>query len=146
MLKRFLGIGVLFAFIAGCGESTTPTPPTPVPTPAPAPTPAPTPTPVPAPPPTPTPTPAGANVSIVPGAQTLTTTAFNPNPVSVSTGATIIWMNDDTIAHTSTANGGSWDSGILAPGATFSQTFTSVGTFTYHCAIHPNMVGTVTVQ
>jgi plastocyanin len=55
-------------------------------------------------------------------------------------------MNNDSIAHTSTANGGAWNSGTMAPGASFSTTFSSAGTFQYHCTIHPGMVGTVTVQ
>jgi plastocyanin len=35
---------------------------------------------------------------------------------------------------------------VLAAGATFSQTFTTAGTFPYHCNIHSNMHGTITVQ
>jgi plastocyanin len=76
----------------------------------------------------------------------LTTTAYTPNPISVSVGGTVMWMNNDSIAHTSTSDNGTWDSGTMAPGASFSRTFPTAGTFTYHCAIHPNMVGTVTVQ
>jgi plastocyanin len=34
----------------------------------------------------------------------------------------------------------------MNPGATFTRTFPSAGTFQYHCTIHPGMVGTVTVQ
>jgi plastocyanin len=34
----------------------------------------------------------------------------------------------------------------MAPGATFSRTFSTAGTFTYHCTIHPGMVGTVSVH
>jgi plastocyanin len=59
---------------------------------------------------------------------------------------TVNWVNSDSIAHTSTANDGSWASATLSPGQTFSRTFTAAGTFPYHCAIHPNMVGTVIVQ
>ena len=44
-----------------------------------------------------------------------------------------------------TADDGSFDSGNLAPGATFSQSFSTPGTFTYHCNIHSSMTGTVTV-
>jgi plastocyanin len=74
------------------------------------------------------------------------TAAFNPNPIRIATGTTVIWMNNDIIFHTTSANGGSWDSGDVAPGATFSRTFTAAGTFPYHCAFHPNMVGTVVVE
>jgi plastocyanin len=64
----------------------------------------------------------------------------------VSVGSTVTWTNNDTVSHTSTADAGGFDSGILGPGAAFSKTFQSAGSFTYHCAIHPGMVGTVTVQ
>jgi plastocyanin len=95
--------------------------------------------------PTPMPGPATA-VSIVTGASTLTTTAYAPNPVNVAVGATVRWMNNDTTTHTSTANGGAWSSGAIAPGGSFSMTFQSAGTYPYRCTIHPNMIGTVTVQ
>jgi plastocyanin len=94
----------------------------------------------------PSPTTTGSSVSIVAGSRTLTTTAYNPNPITMSVGGTVTWMNNDSITHTSTSDGGSWDSGTMAPGASFSHTFQTAGTFQYHCAIHPNMVGTVTVQ
>jgi plastocyanin len=88
----------------------------------------------------------GTPVSIVSGASTLTTTAYSPNPVTVTVGTTIRWMNNDNVAHTSTANDSSWNSGSIAPGGSFSRTFMSAGSFPYKCTIHPNMVGTVTVQ
>lgn len=95
----------------------------------------------------PAPAPAGSTtVNIPSGASTLTTTAFNPNPVTVTVGSTISWLNDDNTTHTSTADGSSWSSGNIAPGARFNFTFASAGRFTYHCQIHPNMVGTIVVQ
>lgn len=95
---------------------------------------------------TPTPTPTGTVVSIVSGSSNLTTTAYSPNPVNVSVGGTVTWMNNDNTAHTSTANGGAFDSGTIAPGASVSRTFPTAGSFPYHCTLHPGMVGTVTVQ
>ena len=47
--------------------------------------------------------------------------------------------------HTVTADDGSVDSGPLAPGASFSQVFPAAGLFTYHCTIHPQMTGAVTI-
>lgn len=88
----------------------------------------------------------GTPVSIVNGASTLTTTAYAPNPISVAVGGTVTWTNNDTTAHTSTSNNGAWSSGTIAPGGKFSTTFSTAGTFQYHCTIHPNMVGTVNVQ
>lgn len=94
-----------------------------------------------------TPTPSTPNgVSMVAGASTLTTTAFSPNPMTVAVGTTVTWTNRDSTSHTSTANNGAWNSGLIAPGGTFSMTFSSAGTFPYHCTVHPGMTGTVTVQ
>jgi plastocyanin len=99
--------------------------------------------------PTPTPTPTGptTTVTIPTGARNLTTTAYAPNPVTVSRGASVTWVNNDSIAHTASSNDSTtFNSGTIAPGGSFSMTFQNAGTFPYRCTIHPNMVGTVTVQ
>ncbi|HEX7793816.1 MAG TPA: plastocyanin/azurin family copper-binding protein [Vicinamibacterales bacterium] len=88
----------------------------------------------------------GTPVSIVANSSTLTTTAYSPNPVSISVGGTVTWTNNDSTAHTATGDNGSFSSGNIAPGGKFSQTFSTAGTFTYKCTLHPNMVGTVTVR
>ena len=97
-------------------------------------------------------------VSIVQGASTLTDDAFGPNPVQVSVGDTLTWTNDDLQLqlHTVTSgiNGqpdGRFDSSpnlnlLIAPGQTFSYTFTEAGVYPYYCAHHPSMVGTVIVS
>jgi plastocyanin len=91
------------------------------------------------------------SVSIVPGSSSLTTDAYQPNPVQVSTGATVTWTNDDAQPHTATSGenatpDGTFDSGIMAPAATFEHTFTAAGEYPYFCLLHPNMVGTVSVS
>jgi plastocyanin len=86
------------------------------------------------------------SATIARGAQALTTTAYAPNPVTVPVGGSVTWTNGDTITHTSTGDGGTWDSGNIAPGATFTRTFSAAGSFRYHCTIHPGMIGTVNVQ
>jgi len=98
--------------------------------------------------PSPSPSPAGAGtpVSVVRGATNLTTTAYAPSPIAVTAGDTVTWTNTDTTDHTATSDDNTWNSGSIAPGASFSRTFTSPGTFQYHCTIHPGMVGTVTVR
>lgn len=70
---------------------------------------------------------------------------FNPANLTITVGDTVTWTNADDSPHTATADGGTFDSGTLDSGATFSHTFTSVGTFTYVCSFHDEMVGTVTV-
>jgi plastocyanin len=95
----------------------------------------------------PTPAPAGSTTVTIPGgASTQTITAFDPNPLTVSVGTTVSWLNSDTTTHTSVADGSQWSSGNIAPGARFNRTFTAPGRYTYHCQIHPNMVGTIVVQ
>jgi plastocyanin len=60
-------------------------------------------------------------------------------------GQAVAWTNTDLIAHTTTSDKGIWDSGMLAPTQTFTFTFVTPGTYTYHCAIHALMTGTVVV-
>jgi plastocyanin len=94
----------------------------------------------------PTPPNGSTSVSIVSGASALTTTAYTPNPISIAVGGTVTWINNDTTAHTATANGGAFDTGSIAPGGNASKTFSTAGSFPYRCTIHPGMVGTITVQ
>jgi plastocyanin len=88
----------------------------------------------------------GTPVTIVKGAETLTTTAYNPNPLTVTAGTTVTWTNSDSTPHTAVSDTGTFNSGIINSGGNFSVTFQNKGTFTYHCSLHPNMVGTITVQ
>jgi len=86
-------------------------------------------------------------VTIPVGAIGLTTTAYAPNPVNIRVGDSVNWVNNDSIAHTSTANNGTtFNSGTIAPGGSFRATFSTAGSFAYHCAFHPGMIGTVNVQ
>ena len=72
--------------------------------------------------------------------------AFSPASITVKVGDSVTWTNNDSTTHTVTADDNSFSSGDLAPGATFSFTFSKAGTFAYHCSIHPSMTGTVVVQ
>lgn len=71
---------------------------------------------------------------------------FTPDPIEISQGDTVTWTNNDDFAHTVTADDDSFDSGNIDGGATFEQTFDETGDFTYHCAIHNQMTGSVTVS
>ena len=70
--------------------------------------------------------------------------SFQPATLTVAKNTKVTWINNDSLTHTVTGTG--FDSGNLAPGATYSHTFTQTGTFTYHCTIHPSMTGTIIVQ
>jgi plastocyanin len=71
--------------------------------------------------------------------------AFQPDVLKVEVGAKVTWTNDDTVAHTVTADTNSFASGNLQPGGSFSFKFTRPGTYAYHCSIHPSMHGSVVV-
>lgn len=87
----------------------------------------------------------GTPISIVSGASRLTTTAYSPNPLTITAGTMVTWTNNDAITHTAVSDSGLFN-GTLAAGQQFSFTFQNKGTFTYHCSIHPGMVASVVVQ
>jgi len=76
---------------------------------------------------------------------TISQFAFDPASITIKVGESVTWTNQDTVAHTVTADDSSWKSGNLDNGSTFIQTFTTAGTFPYHCSIHPEMKATVIV-
>lgn len=71
---------------------------------------------------------------------------FTPATITVSIGTTVKWINQDSSEHTVTAVDGSFDSGQMAQGQSFSFTFNKAGTFNYKCGNHPSMLGKVEVQ
>lgn len=72
--------------------------------------------------------------------------AFSPATLTVKVGDTVTWTNKDSMGHSATANDNSFDTGILDQGKLGTVTFSKVGTYTYHCSVHPNMHGTIIVQ
>ena len=73
--------------------------------------------------------------------------AFTPSTLTVPAGTKVTWSNMDSVPHTVTSSGsGPLSSPNIAPGTTWSYTFTTPGTYHYYCAVHPNMTATVTVQ
>lgn len=71
--------------------------------------------------------------------------AFSPATVHVKIGGTVTWTNKDTSPHTATDLNGSFDSGSLATDKTFTQTFSTAGTYTYHCTIHSMMANATVI-
>jgi plastocyanin len=72
--------------------------------------------------------------------------AYAPARIEVPAGTTIVWTNRDPVAHTVTAEDGSWDSGLIQPGATWRRTFDRPGTYPFICTPHPFMKGVVVVR
>jgi plastocyanin len=72
--------------------------------------------------------------------------AYQPDPVTVQAGQSITWTWDDQgNQHSVSADDGSFESCLQGAGSTYTTTFTKAGTYAYHCSIHPNMKGSVTV-
>jgi plastocyanin len=71
--------------------------------------------------------------------------AYMPGTIEISAGTTVTWTNNDSAPHTVTDDGGAFQSGKMDQGATFSFTFDTPGTYTYHCEFHANMTATVIV-
>lgn len=72
--------------------------------------------------------------------------AFSSSSLTVASGTAVKWTNNDAITHTVTADDGSFDSGNIAPGGTYSHAFSGAGTYAYHCSIHTGMKGKVVVS
>ena len=72
--------------------------------------------------------------------------AFIPQTLTIAVNSTVRWKNLDGVTHTVTSDNLSWDSGNIPANSTFKFTFTTIGTFNYHCTIHPAMTGTIIVQ
>jgi plastocyanin len=130
MQQKYVSVAVVLAtasFLAACGGSSSPSSPSPGGT---------------------TPS-ANVTVNIIgnAGAQ-----SFNPNPVSVPVGQTLAFRNSTGETHRIVQDGGGFDSGNIAPGATSSLvaggttsliTVSSGSAMTFHCTLHPSMVGSI---
>lgn len=88
----------------------------------------------------------GTTPPATPAAVRIINRAFGPASISIATGSTVVWTNNDGEQHTVTERNGLFDSGRFGSGATFQRTFGSPGTYSYFCDLHPNMVGSVTVS
>jgi plastocyanin len=68
--------------------------------------------------------------------------AFFPNPATVQTGQMVVFKNNDVVAHRVTLDDLSVQTAEIAPGATSAAVAMGLnGSKTYHCSIHPGMVG-----
>ena len=73
--------------------------------------------------------------------------AFQPKTVAVKKGDTVEWdWTDQSVAHTVTAEDGSFDSGLCNAGNKFFVTLSNTGTVNYKCTIHAQMTASVTVS
>jgi LPXTG-motif cell wall-anchored protein len=97
--------------------------------------------------PEPTPAPESSPpvaVAAGPGSVSIVDYSFGPASITVDVGDTVTWTNTGKQGHSATGSG--FDTGILSKGQSGSHTFTSPGSFSYHCTPHPFMKGTVVVR
>jgi plastocyanin len=71
---------------------------------------------------------------------------FVPALLTVPVGTTVTWTNGDEEAHTVTATDRAYTSTGLEAKETYTHRFTTPGTYTYFCALHPHMTATVVVK
>lgn len=71
--------------------------------------------------------------------------AFSPAELTMMAGDRVRFTNADGAPHTATADNGSFDTGRLSRGQAVEMQFTTPGTYSYFCAIHPRMKGVIIV-
>jgi plastocyanin len=71
---------------------------------------------------------------------------FNPQSLTVKTGATVRWVNNDDIPHAVAAVNKQFRSKTLDTDDSFAFTFTTPGRYEYFCSLHPHMTGTIVVE
>jgi plastocyanin len=70
---------------------------------------------------------------------------FGPTDLTIAAGTRVTWVNDDQTPHTVVETNKLFRSAALDTQDSFSYTFDQPGTYKYFCALHPQMVGTITV-
>jgi plastocyanin len=68
--------------------------------------------------------------------------AFNPNPATVATGQLVVFKNNDAVTHHVILDDGTVQTADIPPGGTSAAVAMGTsGSQSYHCMIHPGMVG-----
>lgn len=72
--------------------------------------------------------------------------AFSPADLTIAAGDTVTWVNEDSTSHSAWEDSGNtFDTGLIRPAGSASQTFSDVGSFSYRCRPHGNMRGSITI-
>ncbi|RNB79480.1 hypothetical protein EDM59_27710 [Brevibacillus nitrificans] len=72
--------------------------------------------------------------------------SFTPGILTIDSGSTVTFKNLDDVVHTVTAKDGSFDSGPINKGGTYTATFSKPGVYAIYCKPHTFMTGTITVK
>jgi plastocyanin len=84
-----------------------------------------------------------SSASSTPGAVTVKDNFFSPKSASVKVGDTVTWTFKGSSAHNVTFD--DFNSKLMKSG-TYTHTFDTAGSFSYHCTIHTGMTGTIKVS
>ena len=76
----------------------------------------------------------------------ITDSAYDPDIQTISAGRAIRFVNNGSTKHTASADNGSWGTGTLNPGETFSRYFKTEGEFDFHCAYDSDLEGTIIAE
>jgi plastocyanin len=71
--------------------------------------------------------------------------SFNPTPLKVKSGTTVIWKNDDDVPHNIESAQHKFSSPVLDTDQKFEFVFKDNGEYQYFCKLHPKMTGKVIV-
>jgi plastocyanin len=71
---------------------------------------------------------------------------FSPATLTVASGTTVTWTNEDDIPHTVAAKNKAFRSKTLDTDDKFTFTFAAPGEYDYFCSLHPHMVGRIVVK
>lgn len=94
----------------------------------------------------PTPTPPSGGLGIKKDVE-ISGFAFNPSTITIPKGASVVWVNKDSIKHTIVSDSGDeLNSNPISPGGSYAHTFNIQGIYEYHCSIHAYMTGEVIVE
>jgi plastocyanin len=72
--------------------------------------------------------------------------SFGPATLTIPVGTKVTWINHDDVPHIVMNTDKHFVSPVLDTDEKFSYTFTTPGTYTYYCSIHPKMTAKIIVK
>jgi plastocyanin len=73
---------------------------------------------------------------------TILDNSFSPATYNITAGSAVTWMNAGAMGHTVTSDTALFDSNNIAPGGSYTYTFTTAGVYPYYCKYHGAAGGT----
>ena len=74
---------------------------------------------------------------------------FEPQTLTVKRGDRVVWVNQDLVPHTATAEKSApknFDSHSIAPNTSWTYIASTPGRYAYMCTLHPTMKATLVVE